>query len=75
MTPNKDAMNMSMYGFATLLNALRYKHIDRQGRNAIPEEVNIKKLLNNILYFFQQCIISHLTDDTTFNEKVSKSEE
>lgn len=68
-------MNMSMYGFATLLNALRYKHIDRQGRKAIPAEVNIKKLLNNILYIFQQFITSHLTDDMIFNKKVTESEQ
>ena len=75
ITPNKDSQNMGVHRFARALDDMQSKLIDKQGRKSITEEVKIRKFLNNIWNVIKKSLTPHLTDDVTFNQRVSKSEQ
>ena len=75
MTPNNDGRNMDVHRFARVLDNMQSKLIHKQGRKSITEEVKISKLRNNICNVSKKSITRHFTDDMTFNEIVTKSEE
>ena len=75
VTLNKDGKNMGVHRFARALDHMQCKLLDKQGRKSITEEVKISKLRNNICNVSKKSITRHFTDDMTFNEIVTKSEE
>ena len=74
-TPKKDSKNMGVHRFARALDAMQSNLIDKQGHKSITEEVKIRKFLNNISDVIKKSLTPHLTDDMTFKEIVTKSEQ
>ena len=72
---NKDGKNMGVPGFARALDDMQSKLIDKQAHKSITEEVKLRKFLNNISYVIKKSLTSHLTDDMTLNQIVTKSEQ
>ena len=75
ITANKDGKNMAVHRFASALDDMQSELIDKQGRKSITEEVKIRKFLNNISDVIKKTFTPHLTDDITFNQIVTKSEQ
>ena len=66
---------MGAHVFARALDDMQSKLIDKQGHKSIREEVKIRKFLNNISDVIKKSLTPHLTDDMTFNQIVTKSEQ
>ena len=49
--------------------------MDNQSHKSITDEVKIKKFLNDIPNILKKSITPHLTDDMTYNDIVTKSEQ
>ena len=75
ITPNKDGKNIGVHRFARALDHMPSKLIDKQGHKSITEEVKIRKFLNNISDVIKKPLTPHLTDDMTYNQIVTKSEQ
>ena len=66
---------MGIHRFARALDKMQCKLIDKEGRKSITEEVKIRKFLHNISDVIKKSLTPHLTDDMTFNQIVTKSEQ
>ena len=77
---------MGVHRFARALDHMQCKLLDKQGRKSITEEVKITKFHYNIPDVMQKShynipdviqksIIPHLTDDMSFNDILTKSEQ
>ena len=66
---------MSVHRFDRALDDMLSKLIDKQGRKSISDEVNIWKLVYNILDIIKKCLTPHQPDDVTYNDVVTKSEQ
>ena len=75
ITPNKDGKNMVVHRYSRALDDMLSKLIDKQGYKSITEEVKIRKFLNNISAVIKKSLTPHLTDDMTFDQIVTKSEQ
>ena len=75
ITHNMDGKNMGVHRFARALDDIQSKVIDKQGHKSITEEVKIRKFQNNISDVITASLTPHLTDDMTFDQIVTKSEQ
>ena len=75
ITDNKDGKNMGVHCFARALDNMQSKLRDKQGHKSITEEVKIRTFLNNISDVIKKSLTPHLTDDMTFNQIVTESEQ
>ena len=66
---------MGVHRFTRALDDMQSKLIDKQGHKSITEEVKIRKFLKNISDVIKKSLTPHLTDDRTFNQTVTKSEQ
>ena len=66
---------MGVHRFGRALDDMESKLIDKQGRTSITNDVKISKFLNNILDIIKQFITPDLTDDMTYNDIITKSEQ
>ena len=64
---------MCVHRFATTLDDMQSKSIDKQGRKSITDAVKIRKFFNNIPHIVKKSITPHLTDDMIYNDIVTKS--
>ena len=64
---------MCVHRFAIVLDDMHSKLIDKQCRQSITDEVQIRKVLNKIPDIFQKTITLHLTDYITYDDIVTKS--
>ena len=75
ITPNEAGKHMGVHRFATVLDDMPSKSIDKQGHKSITDEVKIQKFLNNIPHIIKKSITLHLTDDMSYNDMVTKLEQ
>ena len=66
---------MGVHRFARALDDMQRELIDKQGHKSITEEVKIRKFQNNISNVIKKSLTPHLTNDMTFNQIVTKSEQ
>ena len=75
ITPHKYGKNMGVHPFARALNAMQSKLIYKQGYKSITAQVKIRKFYNNILDIIKKSITAHLTENMTYNDIVTESEQ
>lgn len=63
---------MAIHLFARVRNDIQSKYIDKQGHKSITDEVKIRLFLDNIPNFIKRSITSHLKDNMTYNDIISK---
>ena len=66
---------MGVYRFASALDDMQSKLIDKQGRKSITDIGEIRKFFHNISDIIKKSITPHLKDDMIYNDIITKSEQ
>ena len=75
ITHIKYGTNMGVHRLARALDDMQSKLIDKQGRKSITDEVKIREFLYNLADIIKKPIAPHQTDDRTYHDIVTKSEQ